>query len=131
MNEKHLLITGRPASGKTELLIAYANMHPKTTLFLSEESTESLLKEQRGLSSLVKVVDINNFNIDDLERYNTLCIDYLELFSKEDQEIFIKIIQENKICVILTSQVKRGNNEVLKRIDDLIFSRNYTKKLIH
>lgn len=62
--------------------------------------------------------------MDDLEKYSTLCIDYLELFFIEDQEIFIKIIQENKIRVVLASQLKRGKNEALKRIDDLIYSRN-------
>lgn len=48
MADRHLLITGRPASGKTELLVAFANMHPKTTLFLSEECTEDLLKNKKA-----------------------------------------------------------------------------------
>ena len=38
MNGKHLLLTGRPASGKTETLIACVNMYSSTTLFLSEEN---------------------------------------------------------------------------------------------
>jgi len=58
MTEKHLLITGQPASGKTELLVAFANMHPKTTLFYSEECTEEMLKNQKGLNVNV-VVDVS------------------------------------------------------------------------
>ena len=35
--ENIILLAGRPASGKTEMMIAYANQFPKTTLVLSEE----------------------------------------------------------------------------------------------
>ena len=92
MTEKHLLIIGRPASGKTELLIALANMHPKTTLFLSQESDEELLKEQRNLSELVKVVDRESFDLKDLHNYETLCIDYLELLDSDFVKELMNIV---------------------------------------
>jgi len=124
MKDKHLLITGRPASGKTEVLIAFANMHPKTTLFFSEECTENLLKEQKGLTKLVKIVDSSNFMNEDIQKYTTLCIDYLELLSTEMLHQIMQIVKRNAIQVIATSQVKRGNNEVTDRIESLINRRS-------
>ena len=47
-----ILLSGRPGSGKTQMLIDYANMHPNTTLCISQESTKEELRA-RGLSSLV------------------------------------------------------------------------------
>jgi len=91
--EKHLLITGRPASGKTEILIAFANMHPKTTLFLSEECTDDLLKKEKGLNELVKVVDSSEFTYEETQSYTSLCVDYLELLSHETLQKIIKIIK--------------------------------------
>jgi len=119
MTEKHLLITGRPASGKTELLIAYANMHSKTTLFLSEEMTEVDLK-QRELNADVKVIDSQQLRNVNLEDYHTLCIDYLELLSDDTLQELIKIIKANRVRVIITSQVRRGTNELMLRIRSMI-----------
>ncbi len=120
MTDKHLLITGRPGSGKSELLIAYANMHPKTTLFLSDESTEEFLKQQRGLDAQLKVIDSKDFDTSILNGYETLCVDYLELLSEDMIQKLLKILEDNNHRVILTSQVKRGTNELLERIDNAI-----------
>lgn len=127
MNEKHLLIAGRPASGKTEVLIAIANMHPLNTLFLSEESSEEVLKEQRNLSKLVKVVDSKSFNLKELRNYETICVDYLELLDDGLIVDLINIIQKNTIRVIATSQVRRGENELLSRFQTLIDRRSRHK----
>lgn len=124
MAEKHLLITGRVASGKTEALIGIANLHSKKTLFLSEECTEQKLKEKRGLSNEVKVIDTNSFNISELTNYETLCIDYLELLDNKFIEELIEIIKTNSIRIILTSQVRRGDNELILRIKHLITRRS-------
>ena len=37
MREKFLLISGRAGSGKTQILISYANQYPRKTLIVSEE----------------------------------------------------------------------------------------------
>ncbi len=124
MKEKHLLITGRPASGKTEILIAFANMHPKTTLFLSEECTEDLLKNKKGLNELVKVVNSSEFTYEETQNYTSLCVDYLELLSDETLQKIIKTIKQSNLQVIVTSQVKRRQNEVLDRIESLISRRH-------
>lgn len=124
MKEKHLLITGRPASGKTEILIAFANMYPKTTLFLSEESTEDLLKNKKGLNELVKVVNSSEFTYEETQNYTSLCVDYLELLSDETLQKIIKTIKQSNLQVIVTSQVKRRQNEVLDRIESLISRRH-------
>lgn len=120
MTDKHLLITGRPGSGKSELLIAYANMYPKTTLFLSDESTEEFLKQQRGLDAQLKVIDSKDFDTSMLNGYETLCVDYLELLSEDMIQKLFKILEDNNHRVILTSQVKIGANELLDRIHNLI-----------
>lgn len=124
MAEKHLLITGRVASGKTEALIGIANLHSKKTLFLSEECNEQELKEKRGLSNEVKVIDTNSFNISELTNYETLCIDYLELLDNKFIEELIEIIKTNSIRIILTSQVRRGDYELILRIKHLITRRS-------
>jgi len=124
MKEKHLLITGRPASGKTEILIAFANMFPKTTLFLSEECTEDLLKNKKGLNELVKVVNSSEFTYEETQNYTSLCVDYLELLSDETLQKIIKTIKQSNLQVIVTSQVKRRQNEVLDRIESLISRRH-------
>lgn len=124
MSEKHLLITGRPASGKTELLIAFANMYPKTTLFLSEECTEEVLKKEKGLNGHVKVVDSCSFAHELPQGYTSLCVDYLELLSKEILQKIIALIKQNNLQIIVTSQVRVGHNEVLNRIESLISRRH-------
>lgn len=124
MNEKHLLITGRPASGKTEVLIAIANMHPSNTLFLSNESSDSELKEQRNLSKLVKVVDSKSFNLKELHNYETICVDYLEVLDDGLIVDLIDLIHKNSIRIILTSQVRRKENELLSRLQTSIDRKN-------
>ncbi len=57
MIEKHLLLTGRLASGKTEVLIAFVNRFAKTTLFVWDEMNEEILRI-RGLDKkLIKPSD--------------------------------------------------------------------------
>jgi len=124
MSEKHLLITGRPASGKTELLIAFANMYPKTTLFLSEECTEGVLKKEKGLNGHVKVVDSCSFAHGLPQGYTSLCVDYLELLSKEILQKIIALIKQNNLQILVTSQVRVRHNEVLNRIESLISRRH-------
>ena len=123
MQQKHLLLTGRPASGKTEVLIAFANRYPATTLFLSEEMDEDKLKNDRGLDKSVKVADSTKFLDEDLARYKTICVDYLELLSIEILEKILQIVEENRLQLIVASQVRRGKNEVVGRIKDLIEKR--------
>lgn len=103
-----ILLAGRPGSGKTEMLIAYANLYPKTTLFISNESTQETLIN-RGLSK--EITYYNNFENVDLSTYKILCIDYLELF---DQELIQKVITnalEQKLRIIVATQMKR-NGEI-------------------
>lgn len=127
MKEKHLLITGRPASGKTEMLIAIANMHPSNTLFLSEQNFEEELKEQRGLSNLVKVVNRKSFNLKELHNYETICVDYLEILDTPLIANLINVIQMDTIRVIATSQVRRGQNELISRFQTAIDRRKASK----
>lgn len=87
--ENLILLAGRPASGKTEMMIAYANQFPKTTLVLSEEYNQQSLV-QRGLNNIIKVTSQDEFYKVNLENYKTLCIDYLELF---DQNKIVNIIE--------------------------------------
>ena len=124
MSEKHLLITGRPGSGKTEMLIAIANKHPKTTLFLSEEYDKTTLRDRRGLDRRVNVVTSETFLAETMSKYETLCIDYLELLSDEALEKIVTSIKKGRLHIIVASQVRRGVNEVVERIEALIRRRN-------
>jgi hypothetical protein len=66
------------------------------------------------------VIDSKNFDTSILNGYETLCVDYLELLSEDMIQKLLKILEDNNHRVILTSQVKRGANELLERIDNTI-----------
>ncbi|MGJ0335168.1 DnaB-like helicase C-terminal domain-containing protein [Aliarcobacter cryaerophilus] len=119
--ENIILLAGRPASGKTEMMIAYANQFPNSTLVLSEEYNQQSLV-QRGLNHIIKVTSQDEFYKVNLENYKTLCIDYLELF---DQNKIINIIEtanEKKLRIILLSMMNRqcDINNILSNIDKSI-----------
>lgn len=128
MNDRHLLITGRPGSGKTEMLMALANRHPQTTLFLSEEYDKATLRDRRGLDRRVKIVTCEEFLTDEVSDYETLCIDYLELLSNEALERIEDLIEKECLHIVAASQVRRGTNEVADRIRSLMRRRNNSLK---
>lgn len=113
-----ILLSGRPGSGKTQMLIAYANLYPTTTVIISEESTKEQL-EKRGLNSLVKVLRAVEYNPDQFNNsLSTVCIDYLELF---DKNVLKKIVMDTirlNIKIVLLSQMKR-NGEINNFFADL------------
>lgn len=117
--KNHILLSGRPASGKTQMLIAYANMYPATTLFISQEVTNEAMRK-RGLSDLVDYKD--SFEDIDFEKYKTLCIDYLELFEKEDlKQFMVRAIEKDK-RIILASHMRRDgriNNNIFEEISKI------------
>jgi predicted ATP-dependent serine protease len=108
-NNNVILLSGRPGSGKTVMLIAYANMYPKTTLILSEESTKETLVSLNLLKD-VDVVNESNFNNIDISKYDTICIDYLELFNKIFINEKIKLITELNLRLIILTQLDRNYN---------------------
>lgn len=105
MSEKYLLISGRPSTGKTELIIAYANQNIESTLILSEED-ESYIKE-KGLNSDVKVINPNNIDTVNILEYSTIYIDYIELFDKYFIKNILNEIKNRDIQVIATSFMGR------------------------
>jgi predicted ATP-dependent serine protease len=124
MSEKYLLLSGRAGAGKTELLIAYANMYPGTTLIISEEYTEEHI-QKRGLSHLVKVIPANNINKVNIADYSTVCIDYVELFDKAFIENLLTKIIDEDIRIIAVPQMKVSDYFVMNNIFE-----NYNKKLM-
>ena len=110
-----ILLSGRVGSGKTEMLIAYANLYPKATLFISNESSKEKLCD-RGLNECIVYSDsLDNLNI---SLYETVCIDYLELFGMEAIKKFISnVVSQNK-RIIVASQMKRSGeiNNVFEMI---------------
>ena len=108
-NDNFILLSARPGSGKTEMLIAYANMYPSTTLILSEENTRESLIDKK-LSEKVIVTDSQGFKNIDMLKYDTVCIDYLELV---DYGLIDKIIKESarlNIRLIILTQLDRNYN---------------------
>ena len=101
-----ILISGRPASGKTQLLIAYANMYPQTTLVLSEENSREDL-HQRNLSKDIKVINSELFQNVDISKYKTICIDYIELFSDTFIKEKINPLIDTGIRIIILQQMDR------------------------
>ena len=108
-NDNFILLSGRPCSGKTEMLIAYANMYPSTTLILSEENTRESLIDKK-LSEKVIVTDSQGFKNIDMSKYNTVCIDYLELMDYSLIDKIIKEIVRLNIRLIILTQLDRNYN---------------------
>ena len=115
MSEKYLLISGRAGAGKTELLIAYANMYPKTTLLISEEYLEEDIIK-RGLSNDVKIVSAQNLNIGSIKEYSTICIDYIEVFEKAFINNLLNLAINEDIRIIAVSQMKATDYSVMTNI---------------
>lgn len=113
-----ILLSGRPDSGKTEMLIAYANLYPRSTLFISLESSQEELIA-RGLKDEIKYLDMIE-NID-LAEYETVCIDYFELFNKEDIKQFISSLIERNLRVILATHMRRNGkvNDLFEQLGSL------------
>ena len=109
MKNDFLLISGRSGSGKTELLICYANRYPAKTLVLSEESTKIHLQE-RGLNETVVVVDKNEFDQIDINEFDTICIDYMELFDQDFIKDVLVPLKELGIRIIAISQMTRDGD---------------------
>jgi len=116
MTEKHLLITGRPASGKTELLVAFANMHPKTTLFFSEECTEEMLKNQKGLHANVAVaVNYTNARNNLKSLIDDACDNAEEIIitTKNDKSVVLISLDEyNRTHTALKREVQESIKEI-------------------
>jgi thymidine kinase len=110
-SESYILIAGRTGSGKTNMLIAYANMYPKTTLFYSQESSKKTLRK-KGLKSKIKVVYEDTFSFDEIYKYDTICLDYIQLFDKEYIENLIKRLMQINIRIIAVSYMKPKNYDI-------------------
>ena len=110
-SESYILLAGRAGSGKTNMLIAYANQYPKTTLFYSQESSKKTLRK-KGLKKKVKVVYEDTFNFDEIYKYDTICIDYIQLFDKEYIENLIKRLIQIDIRIIAVSYMKPKNYDI-------------------
>jgi len=110
MSEKYILLSGRTASGKTELIVAYANTHPQTTLILSEEYTKEWIQKHRKLNKDVKVVE----SLDDIDvnSFETICIDYVELFDKKYVKKLIADLMKVDIRIIVATNMKRETFEI-------------------
>ena len=119
MKNDFILISGRPGSGKTELILPYCNLFPETTLLIAEEYSEEDIKK-RGLNSKVSVIGQDNFNDIDLSIYKSICIDYVELFDERFLRDLIKQSSELNIRIIALTQMKRNYrvNNIFQSIFD-------------
>lgn len=111
-----VLLSGRVGVGKTEMLIAYANLFIYKTLFISFECNEETL-QKRGLNKSVKVMsgDINIIDMVNITKYDTYIFDYLELvgINYNNKLIdFIQLLMRNGKRIILATQMKRSSFEI-------------------
>ena len=119
MKNDFLLISGRPGSGKTELLICYANQYPAKTLVLSEESTKRQLQE-RGLNETVVVVGKNEYGTIDINKFDTICIDYIELFELDYINDVLMPLKEKDIRIIAISHMTK-DGEIKNNLFEKLF----------
>jgi len=126
MNHKeYLLLAGRPNSGKTEIMIHYANQYPLTTLFISEEYAPNTLY-RRGLSNHVRVIGSESLNNVKFNNYKTICIDYLQLFEKDIIQTLLKKLAQMDVRIILASSVHQNT-----QIDNLFKTPQINKSTNH
>ncbi len=107
MEGKFILISGRPGSGKTELVLHYCNAYPEKTLLLAEEYSKEYIIE-RGLNSEVTVATQKEFDVIELEKFNTIVIEYIELFDKSIIQDIVKKALCNNMRIIVVSHMKRN-----------------------
>ncbi len=104
--ENYILLAGHPGSGKTELLIAYANQYPSTTLYYSEES-DTLTLQNRGLNTGVEVVNKKQFDLENINKFDTICIDYIQVFNQGYIHELMKELMQRNIRIIVVSQMTK------------------------
>ena len=117
MNEKYLLLAGRVGAGKSEMMIAYANQYPETTLILSEESNKIELN-QCGLNPEVAVIEMKQFKTVNLAEYETVCIEYIELFDQDELHTILQTLKSMDKRIIAITQMRRTSfaiNNVFER----------------
>jgi len=115
MRENYLLISGRTGAGKTELLMAYVNLHPEGTLIISEEYSDETIKK-RGLNPLVKVISAKGFDTINIQNYTTVCIDYVEIFEKEFIESLLEQIMDTDTQIVAVTQMKKTDYSIMNNI---------------
>ncbi|MBT3168672.1 MAG: hypothetical protein HN334_02255 [Candidatus Cloacimonetes bacterium] len=106
MKNNFILISGRPDTGKTELILLYCNQYPETTLLISEEYSEENIRK-RGLNKKATVIGQDRFNEMNLSKYKTICIDYVELFDKEILQSIIQKSLNMGIIIIAVTMMRR------------------------
>lgn len=121
-----ILLAGRPGVGKTEMLIAYANMFKDDTLFISFESKKEWLRE-RGLEqvNVITTPKVEIFDDIDTDAYNTFIVDYLELvygegYNNEKFINFIKVLMKKEKRIIISTMMRRDTlkiNNIFEKTD--------------
>ncbi len=106
MTYSPIIISGRPGSGKTEIIVSFCNMHPSSTLLIAEEYDADSIRK-RGLSRDVKVMGIEEAMAISVFGYKTICIDYIELIEKDLLEKLIAKAKSENIRLIAVSQMRR------------------------
>jgi hypothetical protein len=107
MTEKYTLIASRSEEDRTKMIIAYANINPTATLILSQSYTKEWIYANTSISKDVNVVE--NLDNIDLSQFETIFIDYIEVF---DQEYISKIINDLKqidIEIVVAIHMKPNN----------------------
>jgi len=124
MSEKYIHLAGRTASGKTEMILAYANQYPKTTLILSKEYSKEWIQESRNINKDVKVV--KTLDGIDISKFDTICIDYAELFDYDYLQDLVKTLMELDIRIIVASHMKRGDFHIQHNMFEKVMLENLT-----
>jgi nucleoside-triphosphatase THEP1 len=108
MSYKPMIISGRPGSGKTEIVIALCNAHPEKTLLIAEEYDAAYIRE-RGLKPEVTVMGAKEAARLPSFGFETVCIDYIELLSQELLEEIIKKAELEGVRLVAVSQMRRDH----------------------
>ena len=104
-----MLITGRPGTGKTELVVNYCNTYPETTIFFSAEYSKKQLVKIIGLDERVLVFEGWNpkFNFSKNPCITAICIDYIELYEEPYLQKLIKKALKNNVRIIAIAAMRR------------------------
>jgi hypothetical protein len=72
--------------------------------------------KKSGLNTGVEVVNKKQFDLENINKFDTICIDYIQVFNKDYIHNFMKELMQRNIRIIVVSQMNR-----YMEIEDNIF----------
>ena len=91
---------------------------------MSKEYSKEWIQESRNINKDVKVV--KTLDGIDISKFDTICIDYAELFDYDYLQDLVKTLMELDIRIIVASHMKRGDFHIQHNMFEKVMLENLT-----